>query len=146
MAGSDPAFLGTGWGFPPTFSRHPLGVGMVAGVEDIRESLRILFATARGERVMLPGYGCDLWQMVFRALTTTLTTEIRDVLATAILRWEPRIDVEAIAVRRDDATAGLVWIEVDFTVRQTNNRANLVYPFYLTEATLADTLPIDPGS
>ena len=138
MAGPfEPVFLGTGWGFPPTFSRTLQGVEMVSGVADIHESLGILFATARGERVMLPDYGCDLWRMVFRDLTTTLTTELKDMVEQAIVLWEPRIDVLLVDAAEDAFEEGLVRIEVEFVVRRTNTRSNFVYPFYMQEATLA---------
>jgi phage baseplate assembly protein W len=138
MAGpAQPAFLGTGWGFPPTFSRSLQGVEMVSGVTDIHQSLRILFATVPGERIMLPLYGCDLWRMVFRTLTTTLLTELKDMVEQAIVLWEPRIDLLAVEVVQDPAEDGLVRIEVEFVVRRTNTRSNFVYPFYMREATLA---------
>ena len=133
----DPAFLGAGWGFPPTFSRSLLGVEMVSGVDDIRESLRILFSTALGERVMLPEYGCDLWRMVFRGLTTTLTTELKDMVEQAIVLWEPRIDLRSVNAVRNPGQDGRVDIEINFVVRRTNTRSNFVYPFFLREATLA---------
>jgi phage baseplate assembly protein W len=136
-APAQPAFLGTGWGFPPTFSRSLQGVEMVSGVTDIHQSLRILFATAQGERIMLPLYGCDLWRMVFRTLTMTLLTELKDMVEQAIVQWEPRIDVLSVDVVQDPAEDGLVRIEVEFVVRRTNTRSNFVYPFYLREATLA---------
>jgi phage baseplate assembly protein W len=132
-----PAFLGTGWGFPPTFSRPLLGVEMVSGVADIHESLHILFGTAQGERIMLPLYGCDLWRMVFRDLTMTLLTELKDLVEQAIVLWEPRIDVLAVDVVQDPVEDGLVRIGVEFVVRRTNTRSNFVYPFYMREATLA---------
>ena len=135
-ASRGPAFLGTGWSFPPTFSRHLLGVEMVSGLADIRESLTILFSTALGERVMLPEYGCDLWRMVFRGMTTTLMTEIKDMVEQAIVLWEPRIDLLNVDVARDPDEDGRVNIDIAFVVRGTNTRNNFVYPFYLREATL----------
>jgi phage baseplate assembly protein W len=133
---SDPAFLGSGWSFPPTFSRSVLGITLVSGIEDIRESLQILFSTAQGERVMLPEYGCDLWRMVFRGMTTTLTTELKDMVEQAIILWEPRIDLLSVSAVRDPDQDGLINIDVAFTVRRTNTRSNFVYPFLLQEATL----------
>src|SRR5947207_9897465 len=133
----EPAFLGTGWSFPPTFSRPLQGVEMVSGVADIHESLGILFATTPGERIMVPLYGCDLWRMVFRDLTTTLLTELKDMVEQAIILWEPRIDVLSVDVIQDPVEDGLVRIGVEFVVRRTNTRSNFVYPFYMREATLA---------
>lgn len=143
MAASDPerAFLGTGWSFPPTFSRASRSVVMVSAELDIRESLWVLFSTALGERVMLPQYGCALWEMVFQAINTTLMTQIADQVQQAILYWEPRIDVEYVNVAPASGLDGVLLIEVSYVVRATNTRNNLVYPFYIQEGTLAPALP-----
>jgi phage baseplate assembly protein W len=130
------SFLGTGWSFPPTFSRATHGVVMVSDDQDIHESLWILFSTSLGERIMLPQYGSQLWRMVFRSITTTLRTEMKGMVAQAILYWEPRITVEDITVTADDAIHGLLLIDVSYTIRKTNVRSNLVYPFYTQEMTI----------
>ncbi|MBB6250762.1 GPW/gp25 family protein [Nitrospirillum iridis] len=137
----DAAFLGTGWSFPPTFDRTSATVVMSSGVQDIKESLWILMSTSLGERLMLATYGCSLWQKVFTNLTNTHANQIRDMLARAILEWEPRIDAERIEVAEIDPRQGLAQISIDFVVRQTNVRSNLVYPFYLLEATLTPPSP-----
>ena len=138
---TDKDFLGTGWSFPPTFSRTSLGVEMVSNDEDIHESLRILFSTSLGERIMMPSYGSNLQEMVFRILNTTLTTQIQTIVAQAILNWEPRIDVISIDVAEDPKTVGLVLIQVSYVVRVTNSRSNFVYPFYKEEATIPAAKP-----
>ncbi len=130
-------FLGRGWSFPPRFSSAMQDVEMVAGETDIRESITILLSTSQGERVMVPTYGCDLYRFLFADLTTSLITEIRDTVATAILRWEPRIDLIEVTVVPDTDQPTLLRIGIDYLVRRTNVRSNLVFPFYLTEATLA---------
>ena len=134
---TDNSFLGTGWSFPPTFSRRTMSVDMVAGDQDIRESLWVLFSTNIGERLMLPQYGTVLWQKVFASLTTTLINQIKTIVVQEITMWEPRITVLAVEVLTDDVIDGVVNIGLDYVVRQTNTRANLVYPFYHGEATLA---------
>lgn len=136
MAANEKSFLGTGWSFPPTFARSIHGVVMVSDQHDIRESLWILFSTALGERIMLPQYGCALWRMVFRAINTTLKTEMKGMIAQAILYWEPRITVDDISITADDAVHGLLLIDVSYTIRKTNVRSNLVYPFYTQEMTI----------
>ena len=130
MAGADTSFLGTGWSFPPTFSRADCRVAMVKDEVDIRESLWILFSTSLGERIMLPTYGNQLWEMVFRGITTTLITQMQDMVAQAILYWEPRINVDLIRIDTHSSVNGLLLINVDYTIRKTNVRSNLVYPFY----------------
>lgn len=135
MADSDKAFLGVGWSFPPEFHRHQdsLGVKMVAEEEDIRESLRILLATRPGERVMQPDFGCGLHTMVFESVEESTVTEIRDIIERAVLFFEPRISLESIDVNTDDILEGRLKIQLNYRVRKTNSRSNIVYPFYFLE-------------
>jgi uncharacterized protein len=128
-------FLGRGWSFPPTFDASAGSVKMLEGKEDICSSLEILLATALGERVMLPGYGCNLEELLFENLNTTTKTIIADTVQTAILYHEPRIDAEKIALNTVQELEGVVLIEVTYRVRSTNSRFNFVYPFYREEGT-----------
>lgn len=134
--GPYPTFLGRGWSFPPSFSRRTASVAMVAGDLDIRESLWILLSTSIGERIMLATYGCDLMSKVFTSLTTTTANEIASMAGNAITAWEPRVTVEHVSVLENLDAQGWLNISIDYFVRQTNSRGNLVYPFYLLEATL----------
>lgn len=136
MKTKESAFLGTGWSFPPTFSRVNNSVEMVSDERDINESLRILFSTALGARIMLPTYGADLWSQVFKSVTTAFKSILVDYVYTAIINWEMRIDVVNVTVTEDDKVDGLLMILVNYTIRQTNSRGNLVYPFYIGEGTL----------
>jgi uncharacterized protein len=136
MANPEKTFLGTGWSFPPTFSRINNSVEMVNEDTDIQQSLWVLFSTSLGERVMEPEYGSQLWQMVFRNMNTSLMTQLADIVRQAVLYWEARINVDDIIVQPDANEAGRVLIDVYYTIRQTNARNNLVYPFYLQEGTI----------
>lgn len=141
MSDTETAFLGTGWSFPPTFSRATASVVMVSDEVDIRQSLWVLFSTSLGERIMLPTYGSQLWQMVFQAVNTTFKTQLADFVREAVLYWEPRIDVVDIVVQPDTQQPGLVLITLDYVIRKTNARNNLVYPFYVQEGTIAPQVP-----
>ncbi len=129
------SFLGRGWGFPPTFSKTSADVGMLSNEADIQSSLEILLTTRQGERVMRPDYGCNLDELVFEPLTTTFKTYITDLIATAILYYEPRIDVNNIELDDTGETEGRILIVIEYTVRATNSRFNFVFPFYKNEAT-----------
>jgi phage baseplate assembly protein W len=65
---------------------------MLSDEEDIQSSLHILLTTRLGERVMQPTYGCNLDELVFETMTTTFKSHIRDLVKTAILYHEPRIN------------------------------------------------------
>jgi len=137
MMSVDKSFLGTGWGFPPEFNKYG-AVRKVSAEEDIRESLFILLSTDPGERVMQPTYGCGLKTQIFEEINETAVTVIVDLIKRAILFFEPRILVENIRVDSDnseDILNGLIKINITYIVRVTNNRHNIVYPFYFTEGT-----------
>ena len=123
-------FLGTGWAFPPQFSRAG-GTGMVRDDQDIRESLSILLATRPGERVMHPQYGCNLHALVFEHVSETVVAEIRHMVRLAITRCEPRVEVEEVNVLPGPDEHGVLPIDIVYRVRETNTVANLVYPFYV---------------
>lgn len=131
---SSAAFLGRGWGFPVTFRRGGNGIDMFEAETDIQSSLEILLATSLGERVMQPGYGCNLDKLIFEPLDTTFSTFITDQIRTAILFNEPRVVLENIDYLVDNP-GGRIDISVDYTIVATNSRANLVFPFYFNEAT-----------
>ena len=132
-------FLGKGWHFPPMFNKEDKEIQMVAEETDIQQSLEILLSTRPGERVMQPDYGCNLDIMIFEPLTTTLVTYVKDLIKTAILYFEPRIDLLQIQVRQQNPQEGKVIIEIDYIVRSTNSRFNFVYPFYIQATTPAES-------
>jgi len=129
----DDPFLGTGWSFPPTFDAGVGEVEMTSGLEDINKSLEIIFSTALGERIMNPTFGCNLDNMVFEAMNTSRITYIENLIKTAILFHEPRIDAKAVEVRPDQAE-GVLWIHINYKVRTSNSRFNFVFPFYVNES------------
>lgn len=129
------AFLGIGWDFPPEFSKDLSEVIMISEEEDIKSSLEILLTTRLGERVMLPNYGCNLQEFLFEKLDRTLITYAKDLIETAILYHEPRIDVIHIDVSETDPLEGMLIIKIEYRVRSTNSRTNVVFPFYKGEGT-----------
>ena len=132
---TDKSFLGTGWGFPPEFSRSEGAVRMVSGAEDIEESPRILLATVPQERIMQPAYGCGMKKHVFDTISETTLTLLKDAISRAVLFFEPRIDLKRIDIDEAGAMEGVLLIDLQYVVRATNSRSNLVYPFYFREAT-----------
>lgn len=128
-------FLGTGWSFPPEFNETEGKLAMTSDVEDINNSLMILLSTRPGERVMFPNYGCDLQEMLFKPLDLTLITQMKGIVERAILYHEPRINILSIEINAQDQIEGEILIEINYEVRNTNTRSNMVFPFYKEEAT-----------
>ena len=130
---SEKSFLGRGWAFPPEFNRQTKSVKMVEEEADILNSLEILLTTRRNERIMLPAFGCYPDELLFKPLDLTLKTSLADQIKTAILYHEPRIDVTRVQLEKGVDSDGVVLIKVEFVIRKTNSRKNMVYPFYKNE-------------
>jgi hypothetical protein len=135
--GQDKSFLGRGWGFPPQFERNNgvLELQMVSLEDDIKESLAILLSTAPGERMMQPSFGCGLNSMVFDNIDESTITELKDLIERAILFFETRISLDEIEIDIRAVYEGLLSINIQYTIRTTNSRSNIVYPFYFQEGT-----------
>ena len=142
-------FLGRGWTFPPEFDPVLPGVKMLEEEADIASSLELLLSTKPGERVMMPEYGCNLEELVFESLDTRMKTLMADKVESAILYFEPRVELEGVRLDDSQETEGAVVIEVAYRVKSTNSRFNLVFPFYKLEGTdvnISTTVHLLPGN
>ncbi len=128
------SFLGKGWKFPVEFSKGSNSVEMVEDEQDIQESIHILLSTALGERVLRPDYGANVEDLLFEPINITTTTILTNRMKRAILFHEPRIDTHEIDLV-PDADNGILQVTVEYTIIATNTRTNLVFPYYLNEAT-----------
>lgn len=128
-------FLGRGWSFPPTFMSDSASVAMLEQEADIASSLEILLSTAQGERILQPGYGCNMDELLFENLDTRMKTLMADKVESAILYNEPRIELENVTLNDSMELEGVILIEVVYRVRSTNSRFNFVYPYYKQQGT-----------
>ncbi len=139
------SFLGTGWSFPPAFNPAAGEVNLTSAEADIAASLQILLGTATGERFLVPQYGLDLRELLFEPVSTTMTTFLKDRINVAILVYEPRISLISLAIDTSNQLAGQISIVLEYRIRSTNSRFNLVYPFSLTDASEVQRAPRAPG-
>jgi phage baseplate assembly protein W len=125
-------FLGVGWKFPLQVT--PNGKIAQARYEQrIEESIYLILSTARGERVMLPDFGCGIHELVFESNNPTTLSVITQQVRRALVAYEPRIDVLDINVETTPEQPNLLLIRIDYRIRTNNALGNLVYPFYITE-------------
>jgi uncharacterized protein len=122
-------FLGVGWTSPVKLENNQ--IVMAHYEECVRQSIWTILSTARGERLMRPDFGCGIHDLVFANNSAgTIGTAI-DEVRQALIEWEPRIDVLDVDASPDPSQPNRLLIQVNYQVRTTNNRFNLVYPFYL---------------
>ena len=130
------SFLGTGWSFPPTFEKNGKNTLITVSDElDIQQSLNIILNTQLGERVMRPDFGASLNDLVFESINANVISDMIARISRAITFFEPRIELDNVSMDRSSETEGVVDIFVNYIVRETNDRGNIVFPFFLVEGT-----------
>lgn len=128
---SDPAdFIGRGIAFPIRIDQSG-SMSMTSGADDINSSIGIVLSTAPGERLMRPHFGCRIWELLFEPINANTMGLMQEAVREAIGRWEPRVELDDVRVEPSVGAEGRVLIYIDYTIRATNDRRNLVYPFYV---------------
>lgn len=123
-------FLGAGWNFPSALDANGQ-IQLASAEEVVRQSIWLILSTSPGERVMRPDFGCGLHDVVFGLNNASTATAVADAVQEALALWEPRIDVLDVYATPDPAEENLLLIEINYQIRSTNSRFNLVYPFYM---------------
>jgi uncharacterized protein len=122
-------FIGRGIAFPMRVD-HTGAIAMVSGPEDIDRSMVMVLSTARGERLMRPEFGCAIWDLLFEPINANTLGLMAQAVRDALAQWEPRVEIEEVTTEPDERNEARVLIGITYKVRATNNRRNLVYPFY----------------
>jgi len=132
MSTTNREFLGVGWKFPLQVNSQ----GAIASSryeQSIEESIYMILSTAKGERLMMPEFGCGIHDIVFSPNNPAVVTMIVDATRRALVASEPRIDVLMVDAETNSAQQNLLIIRINYRVRANNTIENLVYPFYITE-------------
>jgi phage baseplate assembly protein W len=126
----DSDFLGVGWTSPVVLNNQ--GQIQFAQYEAaVRQSIHMILSTAKGERLMRPDFGCSLYDLVFSTNSAAAIGQVISAVHESLIQWEPRIDVLDVTAIPDPEEPNRLLIDIQYQVRTTNNRFNLVYPFYL---------------
>lgn len=107
---------GRGWAFPPSFNLDE-GIVMAEGAEDIRQSLRILFSTEPGERIMRNNYGCALYDVMFENINSDLMNDIETRIVDSILRYEPRANLKKVKFQQSSDNRSQLMIDISYCLR-----------------------------
>lgn len=123
-------FVGRGISFPMRVDQSG-AIAMTAGGDDIAASLRMVLMTAPGERVMRSQFGCRIWDLLFEPINANTLGRMATYVREALGQWEPRAIIDDIVAEPDPADPSKVQIRIDYRIKATNDKRNLVYPFYV---------------
>ena len=132
LAPQERRFLGIGWKFPLQVT--PNGkIAQARAEQRVEESILLILATARGERPMLPDFGCGMHDLVFSENNAGTIALVVHMVRDSLVKYEPRVDVLDVLADSTADSPNLLLIRVNYRIRATNAIGNLVYPFYITE-------------
>jgi phage baseplate assembly protein W len=122
-------FLGTGWRFP-ILPDEAGRLGYAVGEQSIEHCLRALLLTATGDRVMRPDFGTRAQESVFAPGSVQNLRDLENSIAEAVRTYEPRVELDEVRAEADPADESRITVSVVYSVRRSNTKANLVFPFY----------------
>jgi uncharacterized protein len=122
-------FIGSGWAFPLRCDTNG-GIALVRRERELEEAMRIILSTYPGERPMRPEFGSRVRDYVFAEISTSNMAMLAREVETSLLRWEPRVEIKNVRMRRDPAEPSTIYIDIEYTAKGINDRRNLVFPFY----------------
>jgi phage baseplate assembly protein W len=74
----------------------------ISGLAHLKQSIEDILTTAKGSRVMRRDYGADLFNLVDQPYSQGMVGEITMAVSQALLRWEPRFELQSVAVSKID--------------------------------------------
>ena len=122
-------FIGKGISFPLRTTASG-ALALVSEEQELREAIRLILGTAKGERPMRPEFGCGIHDLIFAPANSTTAGLAAQEVRRALRRWEPRVEVEDVTIRYDEQNTALMYIGISYTVKGANDPRNLVFPFY----------------
>jgi phage baseplate assembly protein W len=112
------------------------GIQMVSDRASIRQSILLLVSTRPGERVMRPQYGCDLHRLVFSPNDATTAGLAVHYVRSALLRWEPRIEIVRLDAEADSADPGRLVLTLEYRLKASRELDRLTTTVQLTGETI----------
>jgi hypothetical protein len=106
-------------------------IALVSREQELEEAMRLVLATAPGERPMRPEFGCRIHDYVFAPADATTAGMLAYEVRNSLLRWEPRVNVNSVDVRPHPDDPATMLIDIRYTIKHANDPRNLVFPFYV---------------
>ena len=123
-------FIGSGWAFPLRTDATG-SIALVSRQREIEEAIRLILATAYGERPMRPEFGCGIHEFVFAPADATTAGRIAYEVEVSLRRWEPRVELVDVTCMTVPDEPSTLYIDIRYRIRGTNDPRNLVFPFYV---------------
>lgn len=87
-----------------------------------KDNLKNLILTKKGERLMNPEFGCDIWLVLFEQMDgATIETQIETSIVDAVDNWLPYLSITSIVFDYDDNDIDTNRISLDIQFALSSN-------------------------
>jgi uncharacterized protein len=124
-------FYGLGFAFPPRVDAATGALAIVGDTAVVAQAIRLILRTQPGDRLMRPGYGCDLKQFLFNPNTVATRRLIAQEVTRAINSNEDRVRLDSVDVTASELDPAQVDIAISYTLVRTGAMSGFSEPFQL---------------
>ncbi|HCE0841706.1 GPW/gp25 family protein [Acinetobacter baumannii] len=99
------------------------GLIVIDEIESIRQSITDILTTPIGSRLMRREYGSLLYELIDQPINDVLILKCYSAIYSALLRWEPRININQISIFSIEGARMQISLDADLV--QQNQPVNL---------------------
>jgi len=122
-----------GWKFPIEIDPQTGKFKTVAGEDDIKEAIKIILTTKKGERIGNPQFGSNLFNFMFASINYTELKEFEYEITQALTRWEPRIKDLEVEAQIDPGNIGRINVNIKYKADNSITSDELNFRFEVNE-------------
>ena len=93
-------------------------------INQAKSNLQNLILTRKGERLMQPEFGCDIWKIIFEPIVEgDIESKIENSILDAVNTWLPYLNIDTILFDYDenDIDTNKIQLEIQFSLKSNSN-------------------------
>jgi len=93
-------------------------------INQAKSNLQNLILTKKGERLMQPEFGCDIWKIIFEPIIEgDIESKIENSILDAVNAWLPYLNIDTILFDYDDndIDTNKIQLEIQFSLKSNSN-------------------------
>jgi len=100
-------------------------------IDQARANLKNLILTNKGERLMQPEFGCDIYGLLFEQIDPYEIVElVKSKISTAVKLWLPQIIIKNININEESLSKNLLQISISFLLKNDDVTEELTFTIY----------------
>jgi phage baseplate assembly protein W len=93
-------------------------------INQAKSNIQNLILTKKGERLMQPEFGCDIWKILFEPIIEgDIESKIEETILDAVNTWLPYINIDTILFDYDDndIDTNKIALEIQFSLKSNSS-------------------------